>query len=177
MKRVALAGLCLLCFLGVGGCMRSTARLDALSAAGAIEQDAPVKAHVQVQISAPPARVWGLLVDAAAWPNWYPDIESVEAPASLSMGAHFTWKSGSTSIHSVVHLFEPQRRLSWTGTAFPARAVHVWELEPTPGGGTLVTVDESMEGPLLNWLYPSAKLADADADWLAALKRAAEQKP
>jgi len=157
--------------------MQSSPRLNALSASGVIEQDAPVKAHVQTRIAARPGRVWALLVDAASWPSWYPDIESVEAPTPLAMGSRFTWKSGSTSIHSEVHLFEPEHRLSWTGTAFPARAVHVWMLEPTPGGGTLVTVDESMEGPLLTWLYPSAKLEDADADWLAALKRAAEQKP
>lgn len=177
MKRLAISGPLLLCFLALGGCMRSTARLDALSAAGAIQQDAPIKAHVQVQISAPPEKVWALLIDAASWPSWYPDIENVETPTSLAIGTRFTWKSGSTSIHSEVHLFEPQHRLSWTGTAFPARAVHVWELEPTPGGGTLVTVNESMEGPLMKWLYPSAKLAEANADWLAALKHAAEQKP
>jgi uncharacterized protein YndB with AHSA1/START domain len=177
MKKLAVTGSCLLCVLVLSGCMRSTTRLDALSAAGTIQQDAPVKAHVQIQISAPPDRVWALLIDAASWPNWYSDIESVEAPAALATGTRFTWKSGSTTVRSEVHLFEPEHCLSWTGMAFPAKAVHVWELEATPGGGTLVTVNESMEGPLLKWLYPSTKLAEADMDWLAALKHAAEQKP
>jgi len=130
-----------------------------------------------MQISAPPQKVWALLIDAPSWPIWYPQIEHVETPTSLAIGTRFTWKSGGATIHSEVHLFEPQHRLSWTGTAFPAKAVHVWELESTPSGGTIVTVDESMDGPLMKRLYPSDKLAKADTDWLAALKRAAEQKP
>jgi hypothetical protein len=76
-----------------------------------------------------------------------------------------------------VHLLEPDRRLSWTGTAFSARAIHVWELKATPDGGTLVTVKESMNGPLMKLLYSSDKLAASETDWLTALKQAAEKKP
>jgi hypothetical protein len=75
-----------------------------------------------------------------------------------------------------VQLFEPERRLSWTGTALTAKAIHVWELTPGRSGGTTVTVNESMDGPLMKAIYPSAKLAEADRGWLSALKQAAEGK-
>ncbi len=177
MKRLAAVGACLGFVLMLGGCSHSSRQLQALSAVGAIQQDAPVKARVEMQIAAPPAKVWDLLIDAPNWPRWCPQIESVTAPGELAMGTQFVWKSGGTTIHSEVHLVEPDRRLSWTGISYPARAVHVWELKATPDGGTLVTVKESMTGPLMKWLYPSEKLAASDTTWLSALKQAAEKKP
>jgi uncharacterized protein YndB with AHSA1/START domain len=166
------------CALMLGGCSSHSSRqLQALSAVGAIQQDAPVKARVDMQIAAPPAKVWDLLIDASSWPTWCPQIESVKAPGPLAMGTQFIWKSGGTTIHSEVHLLDPDRRLSWTGVASPARAIHVWELKATPDGGTLVTVKESMTGPLMTWLYSSDKLAASETVWLTALKQAAEKKP
>jgi len=53
----------------------------------------------------------------------------------------------------------------------------VWELKATADGGTLVTVKESMTGPLMTWLYSSDKLAASETIWLTALKQAAEKKP
>jgi uncharacterized protein YndB with AHSA1/START domain len=116
--------------------------MDALSAAGKTEQNAPVRAEVEIHIAAPPAKVWGLLIDAPAWPTWCPQIQRVETPGELEIGKRFTWKSGGSTIHSEVHLFVPQHRLSWTGTTFPARAVHVWNLEAAADGGTTVGVAE-----------------------------------
>jgi uncharacterized protein YndB with AHSA1/START domain len=165
----------LVCALALGGCSHNARQLEALSAVGAIQQDAPVKATVQMQIAAPPAKVWALLVDASSWPSWCPQIESVKATGELAVGTRFVWTSGGTTIHSEVHLAEPDRRLSWTGVAKPARAIHVWELQATPDGGTLVTVKESMSGPLMSWLYSSDKLKASATSWLTALKQAAEK--
>jgi len=57
-----------------------------------------------------------------------------------------------------------------------AKAVHVWELKPITGNQTL-TMHESLDGPWIAKLYPSEKLAEADTEWLKALKRAAEETP
>ena len=168
-----------LIFIGIGmvflleGCT-SGARLSDLSAKGGIDQGAPVVAHVQVEIASSPGRVWGLLVNAPAWPKWQSGIDSVEAPGVLTMGTRFGWKAGGIEIHSEVHLCEPERRLSWTGTALTATAVHVWELVPEADGRTLVKVSESMDGPLMARLYPSEKLRETDLAWLMDLKREAE---
>jgi len=176
--RIVAIGACLGCVLALSGCTSHSSRqLQALSAVGAIQQNAPVKATVTMQIAASPAKVWDLLIDAPAWPSWCPQIESVKAPGELEMGTRFVWKSSGTTVDSEVQLVEPDRRLSWTGTASSARAIHVWELKATPDGGTLVTVKESMTGPLMRWLYSSAKLAASETVWLTALKQAAEKKP
>jgi uncharacterized protein YndB with AHSA1/START domain len=180
-KRVALgplgAILLVAITLSVGACGDSLDSLNKLAAAGSIQDAAPVKAEAEIQIAAPPSRVWDLLVGAHSWPQWNKQIESVSAPDSLGAGVRFTWKTGGSTIHSQVQLFDPESRLGWTGTALTAKAVHIWELKPLSGNATLVKVRESMDGPFMAKLYPSEKLAEADRAWLAALKRAAEGEP
>jgi len=162
------------CTALLAGCTTES-QLAERSAHGAIHEGAPVTAHVQVEIASPPERVWGLLVHATEWPRWQSGIESVEAPGALVTGTRFRGRAGGLEIRSEVHLCEPERRLSWTGTALTARAIHVWELTPEAGGGTLVKVSESMDGPLMAALYPSEKLREADLAWLMDLKQAAQQ--
>ncbi len=121
--------------------------------------------------------MWALLIDAPSWPKWQKQIESVAAGGPLGSGVRFSWRTGSTNIRSQVQLFEPERRLGWTGTAWTTTAVHVWELKPESGNQTLLTMKESMDGPWMAQIYSSQKLTEADTEWLAALKRAAEQRP
>lgn len=136
-----------------------------------------MKAHVEIEIAAPPAKVWALLINVPSWPKWLTQVESVTAVGPLHNGARFSWKTGGMAIHSQVELFEPERRLSWTGTAFTAKAIHVWELKSESGNRTLVSVKESMDGPMMAKLFSSRNLAETDTEWLAALKKAAERKP
>jgi uncharacterized protein YndB with AHSA1/START domain len=124
--------------LTVFGCGYSLTALNRLAASGSIHDNAPVTTHLQIQIAAPPAKVWALLVDAPSWPKWQKQIESVTAAGPLRSGTQFSWRTGGNKIHSQVQLFEPEHRLSWTGTALTAKAVHVWELEPEPGNQTLL---------------------------------------
>jgi hypothetical protein len=65
--------------------------------------------------------------------------------------------------------------LAWTGTAYKARAIHVWNLQPLPDGGTLVKTIESMDGFMLRFFYSSNDLAKSQRLWLDALKHKAEQ--
>lgn len=161
--------------LTVEGCGDSLATLNRLAAAGSIHEEAPVTTHLQIQIAAPPAKVWALLTDAPSRPKWQKPIESVTAAGRLASGMRFSWRTGGTNIHSQVQLFEPERRLSWTGTALTAKAAHVWELRPESGNQTLLTMKESMDGPWMAKMYSSQKLTAAGNEWLVALKQAAEQ--
>ena len=102
----------------LAGCGPSIARLNELAATGRVRPGAPVVAHVQIEITAPPARVWALLVDAPSWPRWDADISKVSITQPLAPGTQFTWGEGSNQVHSQVQLFEPEKRLAWTGTAF-----------------------------------------------------------
>ena len=129
-----------------------------------------------MEVAASLSKVWALLIDAAAWPKWQPGIESVTCDGPLSSGAHFVWKSGGASIQSRVELFEPGRRLGWTGTSLTTKAIHIWELHALPADRTLVVLKESMDGPLMAKIYPSEKLREADRRWLEALKQAAEKE-
>jgi len=165
----------LLGMLTVDGCGDSLAVLNRLAAVGSIHEDAPVTTHLQIQIAAPPAKVWALLIDAASWPKWQKQIESVTAAGPIGGSMRFSWRMGGTAIHSQVQVFEPERRVSWTGTAMTAKAIHVWELKPEPGNKTLVTMKESMDGPLMAKLYSSQELGEAGSEWLLALKRTAER--
>jgi uncharacterized protein YndB with AHSA1/START domain len=175
MRKASGATALLLAVLTVNGCGDSLATLNRLAGIGSIHEDAPVTTHLQVLIAAPPAKVWTLLVDAPSWPKWQQAIESVEAPGPLKNRLSFSWRMGGTNIRSQVQLFEPERRLSWTGTAMTAKAIHVWELKPEPGNRTLVIMKESLDGPLMTKFYSSQELGRADNEWLLALKRAAEQ--
>lgn len=174
MKKILQFASMLLALLPLSGCGISLSGLNQLAAAGAIDEHAPVTAHVQIKIAAPPEKVWQLLVDAHSWPTWQKDIASVSSSGPLAPGARFVWKTGNTTIHSQVQLFDPPQVLSWTGTALTTRAVHVWEVLPLPGDQTLVIVKESLDGPFVAKLFPSSQLSDADTKWLAALKTAAE---
>jgi uncharacterized protein YndB with AHSA1/START domain len=176
MRRLQGFVLLLLVALPFSGCGDSMAELNRLAAAGAIHENAPVKMQLQVEIAASNQIVWDLLVDAPAWPSWQKGIESVTTAGPIGAGTRFTWRTGGTTIESQVQLFEPERRLSWTGKALTAKAIHVWELQPIAGDRTLLTMKESMDGPLMAKLYPSAKLAEADAKWMTALKQAAEER-
>jgi uncharacterized protein YndB with AHSA1/START domain len=158
----------------VQGCGARLSVLDELAQSGKINERAPVIAHLEIEINAPPAKVWGLLVDAPSWPKWEKQIAAVTSDGPLAGGKKFMWKSGDTEILSQVQLFEPQRRLAWTGTAMSAKAIHVWELKDAAGGRTLVKMNESMDGPLISRLFPQDKLSAAGMEWLLALKRAAE---
>ena len=169
------AALLLLGMLTANGCGDSLATLNRLAAAGSIHEDAPVTTHLQIQIAAPPAKVWALLIDAPSWPKWQKQIESVTASGPLGSDTRFSWRTGGTNIHSQVQLFEPECRLSWTGTALTARAVHLWVLESKSGNQTLLSVKESMDGLWIAKIYPSQKLTEADTEWLAALKGEAER--
>jgi uncharacterized protein YndB with AHSA1/START domain len=163
------------CVLALAGCGPSLGRLDEMARSGEIDSGAPVVAHVEMEIAAPPAKVWALLIDAGRWPMWDQDIARVSVTGPLALGTRFTWGEGSNTVHSEVQLFEPGRRLAWTRTAFTAKAIHAWVLRPSAGGGTVVTVDESMDGPLMAQMFSSEKLAASDRDWLGYLKKAAER--
>lgn len=153
----------------------SQSHLDQLARSGAIEESAPVKAHVAITINAPAEKVWGLLADLKDWPKWQPDISDVELAGPVQSGSSFSWNTGGSEIHSKIAVVQPQERLVWTGTAYGAKAIHAWTLERLPGGRTLVKTDESMDGFLLSLFYSSGKLKEGDQRWLDDLKLAAER--
>jgi uncharacterized protein YndB with AHSA1/START domain len=148
-------------------------QLEQLARSGNIQENAPVKASVSVEIDAPPEHVWHLLTAIDDWPEWQTDIGSAKLDGPLQSGTSFTWSAGM-STHSRLALVKPPEEIAWTGTAFGANAVHVWKLHRLPGNRTLVKTDESMDG-FLTWFYSSKKLEESDRRWLSNLKAASEK--
>ena len=133
-----------------------------------------MKASDEIIINASPERVWKLLAEVKRWPEWQPDVTATSIQGPVQPGTDFTWRSG-VLIHSHVVLVQPFQELVWTGVAYRAKAIHVWELEQLPGGRTLVKTRESMDGPLLTVFFSSQKLKANHKHWLMALKTAAER--
>ena len=161
-------------FEALMGCGPSMQTLGSLASSGRIDPVAPVIAHTQTDIAAPREKVWALLVNAPQWPRWYDGVSFVRTAGPLSPKQTFTWGEGSTTVLSQVQLFENGRRLGWTGKVYTAKAVHLWTLTSEPGSHTRVTIDESIDGPLMAEFFSSQKLIEAGNNWLAQLKKAAE---
>lgn len=152
----------------------SADRLEQLAQNGQIQEKAPIKASSEITINASPERVWQLLANINDWPKWQSDITKAEMRGPLQPGTEFFWTSG-TQVHSRLALVHPPRVLAWTGQAYKAKAVHVWTIEPTVAGQTLVNTSESMDGFMLSVFYSSKKLKESQEHWLNSLKAAAER--
>lgn len=174
MRKMLVPVLLLLALFLDNACGKTLTALNQLAASGSIQEDAPVKTHLQVEIDAPSKKVCALLIDAGSWPKWQRGIESVTITGPLTSGKHFSWKTGDTNIHSQAQLYEPEHMLGWTGTALTVKAVHIWELKEESPTRTLLMMRESMDGPWIAKFYPSEQLTEADRSWLAAVKKAAE---
>jgi len=119
-----------------------------------INREAPVVGKSELEISAPPERVWAVLTDLDQWPTWNADVKSMQFGKSVAPGSTFRWRAGPGRISSVIERVEPPLLVAWTGKTFGIRAIHFWTLEPQKGG-TLVRTEESYDGLLARILRRS----------------------
>jgi hypothetical protein len=135
-----------------------------------------------VTIAAPPAAVWSILTDLAAYPEW--NTYSTSAEGTLEIGGVVAIEAhlGDEVRHvdNRVTRFEPERALCWHSMnwfEFLARGTRCRFLEPAGSGATLFRHHEIMEGPLagvIEFIYRpriEAGLEQMNRD----LKRAAEK--
>ena len=150
--------------------MRSLTTLhDDYALRGRIDDAAPVTSASTVLIDAPAARVWEVLADLRGWEAWAPDFRLRELDA-VEPGREFRWSQGGTPLRSRFAVGDPGRELSGTGTFLALyRAVDRLVLADE-GGRTRVTVQESLDGPLIRLIYGEHKLRAGHEARLAALK-------
>ena len=110
--------------------------------------------RVDTDIHATADRVWAVLVDFAAYPQWNPFVTSLEG--EVREGAHLRagMSIGGKIIPAEVDLSRvvPNRELAWTGGFTPRfllNAVHAFRLEPL-GAGAVRLVHEEVIGGLLS---------------------------
>jgi uncharacterized protein YndB with AHSA1/START domain len=102
-------------------------------------------------IHAPAERVWAVLVDTAAWPEWDPSCERIEgkvAPGATIKA--FTKLAPGRAFPVKVSELVPNERMIWTG-GMPLglfRGVRSYTLAPE-GTGTKFAVREVFSGPML----------------------------
>lgn len=155
-------------------CGPSLSTMHRSAETGAVQSDAPLRAHHEIVIAAPATQVWARLSDVSSWPSWHPTVRSAHTPASFTPGASFTWNNDGSEITSTLAVVRAPEVLAWTGSVATAKAIHVWRLSEIAPGQTRVEVDETMDGFLLTWFYGQKDLDQAVALWLRDLKTASE---
>ena len=101
-------------------------RIQKLAASGQIQEKAAVKASSEIVVRASSESVWTLLTSLGNWPEWGPEISMAKINGPLEPGTTFEWRTGGAKIESRIALVRPTMQLAWTGTAYKARAIHVW---------------------------------------------------
>jgi uncharacterized protein YndB with AHSA1/START domain len=102
-------------------------------------------AAVAARIAAPPAAVWAVLTDPAAFPTWRGDVRRVELlPATFGAGA---WREHGRhgAVSYVVDAAVPPRRLVTriADAGLPYGGAWEWRIEPDGDAASRVTVIES----------------------------------
>jgi hypothetical protein len=106
-----------------------------------------------IDVPAPPATVWEVLTDVAAYPRWNTLLrvrgdltETGTVSARLSVPGLPT-----IPFRPRVLTVVPEREVRWRTTLFGQAAEHAFLLEPTDDGtGTRFTQHERIDGPLAN---------------------------
>jgi uncharacterized protein YndB with AHSA1/START domain len=137
-------------------------------------------AHNETVVEASCETVWQHIVDARAWPQWYPNARGVQllsGAGALAPDVRWRWTTFDLAIESRVHEFVPNRRLGWFGGA-PGETpafYHSWLLAPE-GDGCRVTMDEAGvgSGAAAFRRADEARMHRGHALWLATLKWVSE---
>jgi demethylmenaquinone methyltransferase/2-methoxy-6-polyprenyl-1,4-benzoquinol methylase len=140
----------------------------------------------QVEIEAPPERVWSVLTDFADYPDWNPFMFSVEGRPEVGQRLQITMQRPGGSVMRFgarVLVADPPRELVWVGEGSTAhwpgllRGERRVAIEPLAGGQSLLRMRTTFTGllsPLMVWLD---RYRPAFAAMEAALKARAEAAP
>jgi hypothetical protein len=142
-----------------------------------INRQAPACAAAQTYIEAPVALVWSIQTDLEGWPDWNPDVGSMDLRGPISPGTEFRWKAGGLPIVSKFEEVDRPQRIVWTGRTLGIRAIHVWRFEER-ASGVAVQTEESFDGPVARLFARTMRrtLATSLEKWLAALKAECERR-
>jgi hypothetical protein len=140
--------------------------------------------RTQIEIDAPPERVWQVLTDFGAYPNWNPFIRSIEG--ELRVGARLKVRieppgARGMTFRPTVRAVEPTRELRWLGRLFLPRLVdgeHRLALEPLEGGRSTLIQSERFRGLLVGLLTGTLTATERGFEQMnEALKRRLEVTP
>ncbi|MDA0256987.1 MAG: SRPBCC domain-containing protein [Chloroflexi bacterium] len=108
----------------------------------------------EIEIDAPPARVWAVLTDFDAYPGWNAFMTSIEGEAregaKLSVRLEPPGWRAMTFAPTLLAV-QPERELRWRGRLLLPGVFdgeHIFELHPRDGGGTRLVHREEFGGVL-----------------------------
>ncbi len=146
--------------------------------AGYSPGESPVHVVNRIDIAAPPSVIWGELIRAGDWPEWYANSRYVVIDgggATLFEGAQFRWKTFGVALRTRVTEWVPDERIAWLATGIGVRALHAWLILPTAAGCTVVT-EETQHGVMARAgaMLMSGRMSHWHQCWLEGLKARAE---
>src|SRR5687767_9346038 len=141
--------------------------------------------RTEIDIDAPPARVWEVLTDFGSYDDWNPVVQRVRADLRTGGSIRFSLAYGSVKLPIAARLVnvEQQRELRWKGPSSDLlgsifRAEHYLRLKALPDNRTRLIHGEEFGG-----LFPRALWSRLRSDLLPryrgmneALKRRAEAR-
>lgn len=114
--------------------------------------------HSEIEIDAPPERVWEVLTDFDAYPEWNPFIRSIEGDPEVGSRLRVRIEppgSRGMTFKPTVQAAEPARELRWLGRLFVPGLMdgeHRLALEPLDGGRSRFIQSERFSGVLVGLL-------------------------
>jgi hypothetical protein len=97
--------------------------------------------RTEIEIAAPPATVWGVLVDLPAYGRWNPMVVAAEGELEPGGSARLRYRSSlGVELPFAVRITraEPGRELRWVGRRLGVRGEHFFRLETTRAGTRLL---------------------------------------
>jgi len=136
----------------------------------------------QIDIGAPPERVWSVLTHFDAYPEWNPFIRSLAGPCEV--GAKLTVRieppgARSMTFKPTIRAAAPERQLRWLGRLFVPGLFdgeHRLEIEPLDNGRSRFVQSERFSGLLVPLFSKTLAATQRGFEQMnVALKRRAEE--
>lgn len=112
--------------------------------------------RAEIRIEAPASRVWAVLTDFDAWPQWNPFVAWFRGrpePGARIRVFIIPWSAGGTAFPATLIRFEPGREMTWRGAApllpFLFSGEHRFRLEPEGETATRLIHEEVFRGLLV----------------------------
>lgn len=133
--------------------------------------------RVEVEIAAPPERIWALLTDAPGMPRWNSTVTNIEGPIELGRKLAIRVPVSARVFTPKVTVFDPPKRMVWQDGAAPMfQGARVYEMTKTAADSRF-TMTETFSGLMLPLIAGSLPdFAPVFTQYAADLKRAAEAR-
>ena len=161
----------ILCF-SLLGCSTLVPTIDSVER-GEMPVNPAVLGHGELVIGASPEALWQTVADIDGWPSWMEEMTSARLNGRLEVGTSFDLKNLGMDVRSTLWLIEAYSKLGWVGSVYGVESAVIWTFHGTDTG-TLVSVDESLDGFLVQLYFNSDQCKAEIGKRLAQLKRFAE---